>query len=84
MPSAFEKHNLAILVHYVRDTVLPMLKDDGVWMAPDPAPLNGEDVERAFAAICQSPNYSRQHLSTRTQDGFLVTAYNGVITKEQL
>lgn len=60
------------------DNVLNLVKPEGVWIAPDPSPLNAEEVTEAFEIVAQDPRYVRQHLATRTVDGQVVTLLNGI------
>lgn len=72
----------ATLYSFLRQQILPMLKDDGVWMAPDPAPLNAEEVSAIFESVAGLADYSRQQLITRTDDHKMVTLLNGIVTVE--
>lgn len=72
----------ATLYNWLEDQLLPLLTEDGVWLAPDPAPLPAEDVALIFQAVADGPNYKRQNLATRTNDHMIVTVYNGVVTTE--
>lgn len=59
-----------------------ILKQDGLWIAPDPAPLTAAEVREMFEDLRTDYRYSRQHFSTRTVDGMAVSMLNGVITTE--
>lgn len=61
------------------DNMLGLLKSDGVWVAPDPAPLTAREVADTFELAAADPRYQRQHFSTRTVDGQAVTLLNGLI-----
>jgi hypothetical protein len=72
----------AALYAFLRDEILPILEHDGVWIAPNPAPLNAEEVEAVFEAAAGLAHYSRQQLITRTDDHMMVTLLNGIVTIE--
>jgi hypothetical protein len=62
--------------------LLPLMKDDAVWMAPDPAPLNAEEIEAIFKSVAGSGDYARQSLTTRSDDHQIVSMLNGIVTIE--
>lgn len=64
------------------DSIVEFIASDGVWVAPDRAPLNAREVSEAFERIAGDSRYSRQHFATRTVDGQVVTLLNGIITTE--
>ena len=66
--------NQQIMFDYVTNTVLPVLRPDGVWYAPaERAPLSFDEVIVVFKAIIKHPNYERQRLDSPDDSGFRVT-----------
>lgn len=76
----WERHNAAILRDYLIGTILVILKPNGTWMAPNPAPLSSETVEEVFKVVVASPHYQHQTLATRCNDLKEVRVEDGEIT----
>lgn len=74
--------NKAIMLNFLTYSILPILKPDGVWAAPNPAPLTAEEVIPIFELVAANPRYQRQHLTTATEDDQLVHLQNGVVHSE--
>ena len=62
--------------------LLDVILGGGIWVAPDPAPLDAAEVSAAFERIAEDPRYERQHFATRTRDAQVVTMLNGIVTTE--
>jgi hypothetical protein len=76
--------NRAILLGFLKKSILPMLHPKGLWVAPDPAPLSAEVVESVLREVAEDNNYQHQILFTRTNDGWVVELNDGEISKEKL
>lgn len=74
--------NKAIMLNFLSYSILPILAADGIWIAPNLAPLTAEEIEPIFELVAQNPHYQRQHLTTATEDGKLVHLQNGVVHSE--
>lgn len=62
-----EEQNMAIMYFYVVG-VLHFVTRDGVWMAPDPAPLTAKQVAVVFDQIRTNPIRENQTLSSYTTE----------------
>lgn len=80
---AIRAANQAVLLDFLLEDVLPMLRPDGVWMPTSVAPLPATEVEKVLKLVARHENYRRQHLATRTEDGFVVDLQNGIVSKER-
>ena len=66
--------NQQIMFDYAIDSVLPMLKPDGVWYAPaERSPLTMDQIISVFRRIIEHPNYERQTLDSPDDGGFRVS-----------
>lgn len=74
--------NQAIAYHYGTLAVLPKLHDDGTWVAPDPAPLDGREVEFVLNQIARHANYKSQRVVLSSEDGEMLTLHRGVVKHE--
>lgn len=75
------KQNVEILEGWLIHSILPILAKDGVWAAPDPAPLTAAEVRPVFERIAKLDAYDRQQLETATLDGRVVSLVNGVVSE---
>lgn len=71
-----------MLEGFLTYSILPLLTDEGVWAAPNPAPLTEAEVFPVFEKIAKSDAYERQHLTQPTMDGRLVVLMNGLVHSE--
>jgi hypothetical protein len=81
-----EAHNMAIMFFYLRDTILPILKSNGLWMAPDPAPLSAEQVKYVFGRLVETLPENKRTVTfrTRTKDNKLVEFRQGEVIVSDL
>jgi hypothetical protein len=75
-----QKH---ILEDFILNELFPILAKDGVWVAPNPAPLTCEEVTAIFKRVAEHDSYDRQLLATATIDGRVVTLMNGIVHDER-
>lgn len=68
-----QEANAAILHDYGELVVLPLLKDEGTWVAPATAPLPAKLIERELERLSKSNAYDRQTIMFRSEDGWHVT-----------
>lgn len=80
---AIRAANQAVLLDFMLESILPVLRPDGVWMPTAIAPLPANEVEEVFKLVARHENYKRQHLATRTNDNYVVDLMNGVVSKER-
>ena len=71
-----------ILETFILNELFPYLAKDGVWVAPNPAPLTCDEVVAIFKRVAEHDNYRTQHLTTSTMDGRVVVLMNGVVHDE--
>ena len=72
--------NQRILEEWTIGFVLPMLKPEGIYMVPDPAPLSTEEVVAALEAVRDSSAYYEgQTVIVPDRDGVLVQLRAGEI-----
>lgn len=80
-PKHTVKSDVEIMEGYLIDAVLPLLTPDGVWAAPDPAPLRASEVRPVFEKIAANPRYKHQRFETATWDRKVVTLNDGAISE---
>lgn len=69
--------NKRVMHDWLVETILPILKPEGMWIAPDPAPLLASDIEGIFERIAAHRNYERQLLISDSLDGCTVMLRDG-------
>lgn len=70
--------NKHIFENFLLNELLPLLAPGGVWVAPNPAPLNADEVVEILERVAKSEKYERQHMTTATHDRKVVVLMNGV------
>lgn len=73
--------NEDIFYLWLTNSLLPILKPDGVWIAPDPSPLTADEVTAIFERVIAHKSYQRQELVTATYDDLVVRVKDGEITR---
>ena len=76
------KDNTDILYLYCIE-MCKILKPDGFWASPDPAPLTADQIREAYERVKKDPAYQGQTLITRTPQGIRVGMTNGRISVAQ-
>lgn len=84
-PAESQQHsdNRQILFDFVTNFVLPILASNGLWMAPDPAPLTAEETKIIFERITRHEAYEHQTLVMKTIDGKRVVVEDGKARTEE-
>jgi hypothetical protein len=74
--------NGQIQIDYVTEQILPMLTDEGAWIAPGPSPLDTDEVLQTYKVIVEHPNYRGQTLRCPDCSGWWIEydAPNGIVT----
>lgn len=66
--------NQQIMFDYAVNTVLPMLRANGVWYAPaERSPLSMQQIVSVFKQIIEHPNYEDQKMDSPDDEGFRVS-----------
>lgn len=78
-PEIEREMNAQILYEYGANVILPMLKAQGVWIAPSPAPLPAEIVRRELERLALADAYKEQRIVFCSEDGYDVILDRGVV-----
>ncbi len=83
MTSIRDSHK-SVLYDWLTEEVLPILNRDGVWRAPDKAPLTADETIPVLEAVMKHDNYRHQTLVTPTEDNWMLRAIAGTVFKERI
>lgn len=68
------------ILYYYAVAMCEILKPEGRWVSPDPAPLTVEQIKVAFNRVKKHPEYQHQTLITHTREGVQVGLIDGHVT----
>lgn len=68
-----EEQNAEVLYRYGVQAVLPILKPDGIWIAPAVAPLPADKIERQLRRIADHPERKQRTIVFFSNDRKTVT-----------
>lgn len=72
-PDTAWTENQTIMFDYAVNSVLPILRANGIWYAPaERSPLTMDQIVSVFKRIIEHPNYERQTMDSPDNEGFRV------------
>jgi hypothetical protein len=64
--------NQRVLFTFAVEQILPLLTPNGVWIAPDPAPLTNDEIGEVFTEIRKHARYQGQTLQVTSSEGAVI------------